>query len=117
MRQYPPGPRAGLLGLGLMSRLKKAPLDALMEFGRTCGDIGYARMGPVRYYFVNQPELVREVLVSQGKSFQKEGRPKRVFGQVDGNGLIVSEGEFWLRPKGGLRMAVERRARVGVGRS
>jgi cytochrome P450 len=48
---------------------------------------------------VSHPDLVREVLVTKGKSFRKWERNTRVLASVDGNGLINSEGDLWRRQR------------------
>jgi cytochrome P450 len=97
--KYPPGPPAGFLGLGLAARMRKDPLGTLTDIGRTYGDIAYARLGPFPTYFVNHPDLIREVLVTRGKNFRKVPRQTKVFSRIDGNGLVVTEGDFWRRQR------------------
>jgi cytochrome P450 len=99
MRHDPPGPKNPLFGLTLASRFRARPLDFITELGRTYGDLAYFRAGPIRFYVVNSPQLIREVLVTKHKSFR---RPKYVIGplsKIDGNGLVLSEGDFWLRQR------------------
>jgi cytochrome P450 len=98
-RRYPPGPKGHLLGLNLARRFRGDPLAFISEIGRSYGDIAYFRMGPVRAYFVNHPKLIRETLVTKNKIFR---RPSWVIGplqKLDGNGLVLSDGDFWLRQR------------------
>jgi cytochrome P450 len=99
MTRYPPGPKDWFFGLSLIRHFRRRPLQFLTETARTYGDIVYFRVGPFHYYLVNHPDLIREVLVTKGKSFRKLERQKRVFRKIDGNGLINSEGDFWLRQR------------------
>ena len=58
------------------------------------GDVVQARFGPRVVVFLNHPDLVEEVLVNQNRKFIKHYRlrdAKRTLGQ----GLLISEGEFW----------------------
>ncbi|MGD9723242.1 MAG: cytochrome P450 [Pirellulales bacterium] len=99
MASYPPGPTGGFFGINLARRFRNDPLGFITEVGRTYGDLAYFRMGPVRAYFVNSPPLIREVLVTRNKSFR---RPKWITGplsKIDGNGLVLSDGDFWLRQR------------------
>jgi cytochrome P450 len=98
-RRDPPGPRTGFLGLAHLRRMREDLLGFPTELARTYGDVACLRMGPQRFYFVNHPAFVREVLVTQGKSFRKLPRIIRAFRSVDGNGLVLSEGDFWLRQR------------------
>jgi cytochrome P450 len=106
---YPPGPRDWFFGLTIGLRSLREPLPFLQEMARTYGDIAYVRVGPYHSYLVNHPSLIREVLVTKGKSFRKWEAQKRVFRKIDGNGLINSEGEFWLRQRRLIQKAFQHR--------
>jgi cytochrome P450 len=97
--RYPPGPRDWFFGLAIGRRSLREPLAFLQETARRYGDMAYVRVGPFHSYVINHPDLIREVLVTKGKSFVKWERQKRVFRKIDGDGLINSEGEFWLRQR------------------
>jgi cytochrome P450 len=96
---YPPGPRDWFFGVTLGLRSLREPLTFLQEMAQRYGDIVHIRAGPVHSYLINDPHLIREVLVTKGKSFRKWERQKRVFRKIDGNGLINSEGDVWLRQR------------------
>jgi cytochrome P450 len=97
--RFPPGPHTGFFDLSLAKRLQTERLDYPLELARTYGDFVHFRLGPVHLYFANHPDLVREVLVTRGKSFRKLPRLIRCLREVDGNGLVLSEGDFWLRQR------------------
>jgi cytochrome P450 len=80
-------------------RLQKQTLDFVTDVSRNYGDLTYFRLGPFRVYTVNAPALVREVLVTKAKQFPKVARSTRVLSQFDGQGLAVSQGDFWLRQR------------------
>lgn len=98
-RCYPPGPSDWLLGLRIAARLRRDPLGYLLELARTHGEVIHVRVLRQRVFVVNQPAAVRDVLVSRAKSFCKIALVKRVFHAVDGNGLVFSEGDLWLRQR------------------
>lgn len=50
-------------------------------------------------YYVSSPELIEEVLVTKQKSFHKDAFLKQYASAVFGNGLLSSDGEFWLRQR------------------
>jgi cytochrome P450 len=77
----------------------REPLAFLQEMAQRYGDMVHIHTGPVHSYLINHPDLIREVLVTKGKSFRKWERQKRVFRKIDGDGLINSEGDFWLRQR------------------
>ncbi|MBI2825193.1 MAG: cytochrome P450 [Planctomycetia bacterium] len=99
MPKNPPGPRDGLLGLTLGLRFRAWPLEFITEMGRRYGDLTYFRMGVYRAYIVKHPQLVREVLVGTEKTFRKLPRPIEAIREIDGNGIILSEGEYWRRQR------------------
>jgi cytochrome P450 len=99
MSKYPPGPKGVFFGANLARRFRNEPLAFITEIGRAYGDIAYFRMGPVRAYFVNNPQLIREVLVTKNKSFRRPKWLTRPLSKIDGNGLVLSDGDFWLRQR------------------
>ena len=101
MSRRPPGPTDWLFGFGNVYRLRNDPLQFILDSGRTYGDIVSFRLPlpPFRLYLVNNPDLIHEVLIAKGKSFRKLAEHTRVLKQFAGNGLVASEGDFWLRQR------------------
>jgi cytochrome P450 len=95
--KYPPGPTDGLLGVTFHRTLQANPLRFAVDVARQYGDFAYVRLAWVQLYFVNRPELIREVLVTKMKSFRRLPRQMRALSKVEGNGLVVAEGEPWAR--------------------
>lgn len=95
--KYPPGPRDGLWGITYVGRFQTAPLEFAAEVARTYGDFAFVRLGWIRLYLVNRPELIREVLASKVKSFPKLRRQMRALRKIEGNGLVVADTEPWKR--------------------
>ncbi len=94
-----PGPDGGLFGMRSVKQFLRNPLEFLAGLGHTHGDLTRLRLGPNTVYLVNHPDLIRDVLVSKARSFRKEARTVRILGQVDGKGLVLTEGDFWLRQR------------------
>jgi cytochrome P450 len=105
MDRDPPGPRDGLFGLRLSRRLANEPLAFLTELGRAYGDLAFFRIGPLRVYLANHPDLIRDVLVTRGRLFRKAPRLLAFLRPVDGNGLLLAEGDWWLRQRRRLQPA------------
>src|ERR1700733_15872577 len=97
--RFPPGPRHGFFDLSLARRLQAERHEYLLELARTYGAFVYSKVGPFHLYFANHPDLVRDVLVTRGKCFRKLPRIIKALRDVDGNGLVLSDGDFWLRQR------------------
>jgi cytochrome P450 len=97
MRAYPPGPRDGLYGITFYRPLNSDPLGFAVKVAQEHGDFTYVPVGWVNLYFVNRPELIREVLSTKVKSFRKLGRQMRSLRKIEGDGLVASDGETWAR--------------------
>ena len=48
---------------------------------------------------LNRPDLIEQVLVIQQNKFHKSELTKRITGALLGQGLLISEGEFWRRQR------------------
>ncbi len=64
----------------------------------TYGPISSFRVGPRRFYNLNDPELIEELLVAKSASFVKSRGVQRL-GRLLGNGLLTSNGAFHLRQR------------------
>lgn len=62
------------------------------------GDVVRARFGGDWPVLIRHPELIEQVLVTRNRSFIKD-RVTRQLSDLVGNGLLVSEGEFWRRQR------------------
>jgi cytochrome P450 len=85
----------------LWGHLPAAARDRLGFFTSTArefGDVVPLRFGPFRYVLVSHPDLIEKVLVTENKSFMKS-REVRMPRLTLGNGLLTSEGDFWLRQR------------------
>ena len=97
--QHPPGPRGNLF-LGIMREYNRSNrLEYLTTLKDTYGDTVRARFGPFYVYMVYHPDDVHEILVRQAAKFYKPRQTKLIFNRFLGNGLIVSDGDFWRRQR------------------
>jgi cytochrome P450 len=90
----PPGPKGHWL-TGNLTQFRRDRLGFLDECARRYGDIVSIRLGPMKIRLLNHPDLVEEVLVTKNRHFIKHfalRQAKRTLG----NGLLTSEGDFWL---------------------
>jgi cytochrome P450 len=102
----PPGPRGSLLG-GNLADFRRDRLAYLAHVARTFGDVAALRLGPRRVFLVSHPDAIEEVLVTQGRHFTKHFA-LRLNPLVLGNGLLTSEGDFWLRQRRLIQPAFQR---------
>jgi len=73
-------------------------LNFLPRCAREYGDVSAFRLGRRPCLLVNHPDLIDQILVRQNKNFIKPF-PFRYTRAVLGNGLLTSEGDFWLRQR------------------
>lgn len=71
------------------------------------GDVTTFRMGPARVYFINHPDLIRDVLVVNAHKFIK-GRALQRARRLLGKGLLTSEHDFHLRQRRMMQPAFHR---------
>ncbi len=95
--KLPPGPPA-TSWTGSFKDYSRDPLGYLPRMAQEYGDIVTMRYYNFRIYFVSHPDYVEEVLVNQNRKFIK-GRILRANKRLFGNGLLTSEGDFWLRQR------------------
>jgi cytochrome P450 len=78
---------------------QKDPLGTLRQWQREYGDICLLKLGSYRAYWLFNPDLAREVLITQAKRFRRAGRQVEVLREWDGEGLVTSDGDFWVRQR------------------
>ena len=93
----PPGPPLRFL-VGRFPLLGPEPLAVFARWTRDFGDIFYYRAGWIHVYFLNHPDLIESVLISQSQNFVKDKviQNSRWF---LGQGLLTSEGSEWRRQR------------------
>jgi cytochrome P450 len=96
-RLLPPGPKGRFLS-GCLFDFARRRLDFLTDCAQKYGDICSFRFGPRRVYFINHPDLIERVLVTDARHYIKHFGA-RAYKPVLGNGLVTSEGDFWLRQR------------------
>lgn len=97
--RFPPGLRRNL-PLYLFRRFFRPgnPILLFEHLVRGYGPVSHYRLGGSHIVFINEPELIREILVNQASSFIKE-RTQHRMKILLGHGLITSEGEFHMRQR------------------
>jgi cytochrome P450 len=88
-----------MFGLSQLRKMKQDVLGYYTELHRRYGDVVHLRFGPFHTYVFFHPDAVREVLVAKAKQFQRFPRPMQVLAQWNGNSVLISEGDEWLRQR------------------
>jgi cytochrome P450 len=96
-KEFPPGPSDGLKRWSL-GPLNDTPLEYFTKLAREYGDVAGIRILNFKTIFINHPDTIEEALVTNARKYTK-GRVLRANRHVFGEGLLTSEGEFWLRQR------------------
>jgi cytochrome P450 len=96
-RGLPPGPKGSWIG-GSARHFAQRRLDFFLDVAREFGPISSFRFGPRRIFLITDPDLIEQVLVTDAKHYIKHFGA-RAYKPVLGNGLVTSEGDFWLRQR------------------
>src|SRR6202047_1803888 len=96
--RVPPGPK-GLPIVGVALELRRDPLTLLQRVAREYGDIASIRAPLGTRVLLNHPDYIEQVLVVQQAKFHKSTITKRVTERMLGQGLLISEGDFWRRQR------------------
>jgi cytochrome P450 len=109
--KFPPGPPPNLLR-SLFGAMQQNPLDYFTAMAQRYGDVSGMRIGKFRSLFINHPDLIEDVLVNNARKYHK-GRILQANKYLFGEGLLTSEGDFWLRQRR-LSQPAFHRARVSA---
>jgi cytochrome P450 len=97
--RFPPGLQRNLAWYFLTRRFKPGhPVEFFTYLGKNFGPIAHYKIGREHVVYLNDPELIKEVLINQHQNFTKERTQDRMKILV-GEGLITSEGKFHQRQR------------------
>ncbi len=114
MAHRPPGP-GRFIPYRDLQEIRHAPLHALARFSQRYGDVFQYPVGFWTIYVVASPEGVRQVLQENNRNYSKATFQYNLLGLVAGNGLLSSDGAFWLRQRRLAQPAFHRDRLVRVG--
>ncbi|WP_211107262.1 cytochrome P450 [Azospirillum thermophilum] len=104
---WPPGPRSGLTGWGLLKRMSRDLPGTLAAWKREFGDVVHLRIWPEHQVVVTDPALVRELLVGHHDALIRWERGMRVFTGLQGRSVFTAEGESWRVRRHALQPAFQ----------
>jgi cytochrome P450 len=79
-------------------QMRRNPLQFMLDTVRRYGDIVRIDLGFQRAYLLARPDFIKYALQDHGKNFSR-GPTTRWLKSVWGEGLAVSDGEFWVRQR------------------
>ncbi|HLP52694.1 MAG TPA: cytochrome P450 [Chitinophagales bacterium] len=94
--KFPPGPTTNLLW-NKEANLRKDVLGYFQRSIRKYGGISRAMVGPYHYVNLSDPDYIERVFLNP--DIYIKGRDNKNLRFLLGNGLVTSEGEFWLKQR------------------
>lgn len=85
--------------LGSLPALRRDPLGLFVRAMQAYGDVVRLQMGHQTIHLVTHPDGVRHVLQDQNKHYNKDTRGYAIMRTALGQGLLTSDGGFWLRQR------------------
>jgi len=108
-----PGPKGGYL-FGSVAAFRRDQLAFYASCAREYGDVVQTRMGPYRILLIYHPDAIEELLVTRSRDFIKSPGVQ-LLRPLLGDGLLLSEGDTWLRQRRLVQPAFHRQRVAGYG--
>jgi cytochrome P450 len=93
--------------MGDLGAYNADPLGFMTHTARDYGEVVPLRFGPMRAVMLTNPMAIEAVLIAQQRSFRKAAGVRRLRTLL-GNGLVLSEGDFWLKQRRMMQPAFHR---------
>lgn len=100
---WPPGPKPGITGWGLLRRMARDIQGALRQWQHDYGDLVHLRIWPEHQVVVADPGLARELLVNHHHALIRWERGMEVFSELHGHSVLIAEGETWKSKRHALQ--------------
>jgi cytochrome P450 len=109
----PPGPRGHLL-LGSLPEFRRDVLGYLSAWARQYGDVVPIRLPRRRLVMLSHPDLIEDVLTAHARRTTKTAL-LNMLRPILGDGLLLSEGDTWLRQRRLIQPAFHRQRIAAYG--
>jgi len=96
--RVPPGPKGWPL-VGVSFEIVRDPLKLMQRIAREYGDIVRIPVLLQSRILLNHPDWIEQALIIQQAKFHKSDFTKRAVERMLGQGLLISEGDFWRRQR------------------
>ncbi len=96
--RVPPGPKPRFL-LGNALEIRRDAPTFILDLRHRYGDIARYQVLQWPMYLLSHPDYVKHVLQDNHRNYGKDTFAYRVLRLMLGNGLLTSEGDFWLRQR------------------
>lgn len=94
---FPPGPKGHFI-TGNLKDLVSRVLDFISGLQEQYGDVVVIRFAFRKVFYVQHPDIIRHILQENHRNYTKSLRYEQ-FKYLLGDGLLTSEGEYWLRQR------------------
>ena len=82
----------------MLPAVRRNPTSVFLDAARRYGEVSYFKIGPRRGFLLTNPADIRHVLQDNARNYRKSPLYDKLR-VVLGNGLLTSEGDFWLRQR------------------
>jgi cytochrome P450 len=110
----PPGP-GSRPPMDDLQALRRGPHEFLLQVARSYGPVVRYPVGPLAVYLVTGPDGVKQVLQDNHKNYSKNTFQYNLLSTITGDGLLTSDGDFWLRQRRLAQPAFHRTRVTGFG--
>jgi cytochrome P450 len=105
---------SGLPLVGSLPKMLKDPFQFVVDSRNELGDIYWLNLGVSKVVILNHPRHAQHVLRDKASIYRKGGPMWDAVRGLLGNGLVVSEGDFWLRQRRMMQPHFHRRRLAGL---
>lgn len=109
----PPGPR-GLPLLGCAPQVKRDPLGFFSDLAAAHDGLASLRVGGETVYVLNSPDAFEHVFIGNWRNYKKSSFYDKLV-PTFGNGIVVSEGDFWRKQRQLMNPAFHRQSLERIG--
>ncbi|WP_255149119.1 cytochrome P450 [Halorarius halobius] len=113
MRAKPPGPK-GVPLLGNTHQYARDPFTFMTAVGRAYGDVARFQLADRETFMLTGPDDIEQVLVAGESQFRKPVFGDDAVQELLGNGLLLSDGEFWREQRARAAPAFDPRRITGM---